>query len=155
MIIHGIRMDMLTKYVSGLVYLLLYLSHTLKSDEALYYANNALSVLYGPMCAVAVCGVLINNLFHEEIEKRDKTSALVRVGSDIFGHVLPFVLIYGDFGTGENYGIMEILVLVSLFFLFFREYMLRAYIGVPAPVLLGLAPMICVFMFYLRFYAYN
>ena len=151
MIIYGIRMDMLTKYVSGLVYALLYLSHTLKSRTHLYYINNALSILYGPMCAVAVCGVLINNLFHEQIRKRDKTSSLVRVGSDIFGHVLPFVLIYYYGPTKSDVPLAQYVVLVSLFFLFFRQYILRAYIGVPAPILLGLAPVICLFMFYIRF----
>ena len=153
MLIYGVRMDMLTKYVSGLVYVLLYISHTIRSREALYYINNALSILYGPMCAVAVCGVLINNLFHEEIKKRDKTSTLVRVGSDVFGHVLPFVLIYYYGPTKSDVTVTQYLALVAMFFLFFRRYLLRAYIGVPAPLLLGLAPVLCVFMFYTRFYS--
>ena len=153
MIVYGIRMDMLTKYVSSLVYALLYLSHTLKSRVALDYTNDALSILYGPMCAVAICGLLINSFFHEEIQKRDKTSTLVRIGSDIFGHVLPFALVYYYGPTKSNISMTQYIALLLLFFTFFREHILRAYVGVPVPVLLGLAPVICISMFYLRFHS--
>ena len=151
MIIYGIRMDMLTKYVSGLVYVLLYLSYSIKSKRTLYYVNNALSVLYGPMCAVAMCGLLINGLFHKEIRKRDNTSTLVRVGSDIFGHILPFVLLsyYGPAKTDVSLPLY--LASVALFFFVFRSYLVRAYVGVPKALLLGVAPAICIAAYYLRY----
>ena len=152
MIVYGVRMDMLTKYVSGAVYILLYLSYTLRSKAALYYIDNALGALYGPMCAVAVCGVLINSLFHDKIQERDKTTTLVRVGSDVFGHILPFILLHYYGPTKTNIAPGLYVAFVASFFVVFSNYLLKAYIGVPHALLLGVAPSICIVMFYLRFY---
>jgi len=144
-------MKTITKYISTLIYILLYLSLTIKKPNQLYYINNALSILYGPICAVAFCGLIINNFFHEEIRKRDNTSTLVRIGSDIFGHILPLVLIvlYGPKKTSVSF--IYYLIIIFIFFYLCTDYLLRVYIGVPRNLITIVAPLICITAFYMRF----
>ena len=146
-------MKAITKYISTLVYILLYLSLTLKKSNQLFYINTVLSILYGPICAVALCGLIINNFYHTEIRKRDNTSTIVRIGSDIFGHVLPLILIflYGPKKTSVSF--VHYLLIILLFFYLFTDYLLRTYIGVPKILITTIAPLICITAFYTRYYS--
>lgn len=159
MIVAGIQMKMITKYISSLVYILLYLSRTQKSKQIKSIVNNALVLLYGPMWAVSICGVIINNFYHKKIKARDKTSTIVRIGSDIFGHILPVILIY-LYGPTERqisplispliYTLIYTLI-IMLFFFTTGTYLVNTYIGVPKNLILIVAPLICLLAFYIRF----
>jgi hypothetical protein len=151
MIIFGIQMKAITKYIATLIYLLIYLSHTLQSNTKLYYINNALAVLYGPIWAVAICGVLINNFFHDKIRERDNTTSLVRIFSDIFGHILPLLFIYYYGPTKTTVSFMYYTISIIMFFVLFKNYLVDTYIGVPPSLLLLIAPLISITMFYVRF----
>jgi len=147
-----IQLRSLTKYVSTLVYILLYLSNTVTARSKLYYINNTLSLLYGPMWAVGVCGLLINSYFAEEMHRRDRQIKPLIIFSDIFGHLLPIILmvLYGPKETDIHF--IWYLSFVILFFLIFHRYLLDTYIGVPPMLILFAAPSISILAFYYRYY---
>ena len=151
MIIFGIQMKTLTKYVAAIVYLLLYLSNTIRDKKKLYYIDNFLSFLYGPIFTVGICGFLINNFFHTEIRKRDNVHPVFRILGDIFGHILPLILMinYGPDKTDIPFGIY--CLIVSVFFILLKNYLQDTYIGVPPILLLFIAPAISILAFYFKY----
>tara|TARA_B110000008_G_scaffold235595_1_gene240525 strand:- start:923 stop:1390 length:468 start_codon:yes stop_codon:yes gene_type:complete len=153
MIILGIQMKAITKYVATLVYCLLYFFQTTKNPTRAKQIGNILSILYGPITAVAIIGLVINNFYHSKIQKRDGTSIWVRIGSDIFGHILPLWLIYTYGPTQTNVSLLLYLAIIAIFFISMKKYLLETYIGVPQFLITSIAPLICIVMFYLRFCA--
>ena len=151
MIIFGIQMKAITKYIASLIYLLIYLSYTLQSNTKLYYINNVLSILYGPIWAVGICGLLINNFFHEKIRMRDNTTPSLRIFSDIFGHILPVILMYYYGPTKTSVPFVYYTCFIIAFFVLSKNYFLNTYIGVPPFLLLIIAPLISIMMFYIRY----
>ena len=148
-------MKAITKYIATAVYILLYFSNTLKTNTntntKLYYINNTLAIFYGPIWAVAICGILINNFFHDKIKKRDKTTPFVRISSDIFGHILPVILMYYYGPQKTSISFMYYIIFIIAFFVLFKNYLLDTYVGVPPLLLLVIAPLISIVMFYIRY----
>ena len=151
MILYGVNMKAITKYVSGVVYILLYLFHNLKNSIAKYYIKNILAIFYGPMWSVCICGLLINNLLGEEMHKYYKTSKLSLFLSDIFGHILPLIVIiyYGPKKTDVSF--LTYLFIIFIFFVLTKNYLIKTYIGVPPVLITTIAPSICIIMFYHKY----
>ena len=138
----------ITKYISTITYILLALSHVEKKQAII---DDILSILYGLVWVVGICGLLINNVFYEQLRKRDKLTKHRRFLIDIFGHILPLVLIYyyGPTKTRINFSYYAIAVI--LFTLLFKGFFAKIYIGVPELLFAWLAPFIAITAFYTRY----
>ena len=82
----------ITKYIAILTYVLLALYHIVKQKLLLSYINDILSILYGFVWMAGICGFIINNIFYDQMMKRDKYSRFTLFFEDIFGHILPIFL---------------------------------------------------------------
>ena len=151
MIIYGIQMKAITKYIATLFYILLYLSLYTKNSNIKYFVDNSLAILYGPIWAMAICGLIINNFYHDEIRKRDNTTTIVRIISDVFGHILPLILITLYAPQKSNIPFIYYLTIIILFFYISIDYLLDTYIGVPTVLITLVAPAICLGMYYLKY----
>ena len=103
-------------------------------------ADNALALLFGPAWSIAVCGVLINNVYFEGMAKRDRTTPLGRKVGDVFGHVLPAVVV--TLWAPDTMPITQCTYSAGLIVLFgiLVPWLREVYVGVPAWVMWGLAP---------------
>ena len=115
-------------------------------------AADVLAIMFGPAWALAVCGLLVNNVYYKGIAKRDRTTVLGRRVGDVFGHALPALLVtlYAPDQiplTKCTYS-AGIIVLVALLVPWLR----RVYIGVPGWVTWGLAPAVALAATHLRYW---
>jgi len=140
----------LTKFVSFLIYLFLFLKYT--SNYYLLFIDDILSILYGLAWATCISGLLITNIFHKEIVKRSKIKRSTLIGIDIFGHILPLYLIYYYGPKKSRVNIWYLLIAIISFIILFGKYYKNVYIGVPPFILFILSPIIIIVSFYLRFF---
>lgn len=154
MIIYGIQTKTITKYISVIIYILLYFSYTTKNKTMKYRLNQLIALLFGPIWAVGICGFLINRFFAKEMHKRDKPSKYMIIFSDIFGHILPIILITLYAPKKTNIRLYQVIIFIISFYLIFHKHLYTTYIGVPTFILFGLPPIISIIVFYLKYY-YN
>ena len=141
----------ITKYISTLIYILLILYHKIENVYINNILNDILSILYGLAWVLFICGLLINNVYHKELMKKHNLNRRTQLFGDIFGHILPLILIYNYGPTKTRIKFAHLLISVVLFTLLFGNYFTKVYVGVPPFILLFLAPSIMLFSFYNRF----
>ncbi len=145
------KVPTITKYISTLIYILLILYHKIENVYINNILNDILSILYGLAWVLFICGLLINNVYHKELMKKHNLNRRTQLFGDIFGHILPLILIYNYGPTKTRIKFSHLLISVVLFTLLFGNYFTKVYVGVPPFILLFLAPSIMLFSFYNRF----
>tara|TARA_B100000575_G_scaffold113639_1_gene90416 strand:- start:1332 stop:1817 length:486 start_codon:yes stop_codon:yes gene_type:complete len=145
------KVPTLTKYISTLIYILLILYHKIENDYIHNILNDILSILYGVAWVLFICGLLINNVYHKELMKKHNLNRRSQIFGDIFGHILPLILIYNYGPRKTRVKLSHLLILVASFILLFGNYFTEVYVGVPPFIILILAPLIILFSFYYRF----
>ena len=145
------KVPTLTKYISTLIYILLILYHKIENDYIHNILNDILSILYGVAWVLFICGLLINNVYHKELMKKHNLNRRSQIFGDIFGHILPLILIYNYGPRKTRFKLSHLLILVASFILLFGNYFTEVYVGVPPFIILILAPLIMLFSFYYRF----
>lgn len=151
--IRGFNVNTVSKYVAAAVYVAASIRYVARSGgRAHRVAGDALSLLLGPAWAIAVCGVLVNNVFYAEIESRDKTTRLGRLRGDLFGHILPAVVATQSAPdtipvTSCTYSATVMIAVAALF-----PWLEKVYVGVPGWVIWGLAPAVAVAATHFRYW---
>ena len=142
-IVGGLNPLTVSKYFAAAVYIAALSKAMTKTGTRFHlWSDNALAVLFGPAWAIAVCGALVNNVYFRAMAARDKTTRLGRGLGDVFGHILPalVVTIYAPAAfpvTGCTYS-AGVILLVALC----GRWLQGVYVGVPWWVVWALAPAI-------------
>ena len=143
----------ISKYFAATVYLAAIIKYfSAAGGKVRQGADNVLAVMFGPAWAIAICGLLVNNVFYKGIAKRDKTTLLGRRVGDIFGHVLPavFVTMYAPDLIPMS-SCTYTTIVVALFALLV-PVLRQVYVGVPGWVLWGLAPFVVLFAAHAKYW---
>ena len=105
-------------------------------------AANALSLLFGPICAVSICGFLVNNVYHREMAKRDRTTRLGRLLGDLIGHVFPAILAYAFSARRMPISMTAFVLTIVPLYLLTVPHLCAVYVGLPRWVPEWLAPVV-------------
>ena len=103
-------------------------------------ASDALALLFGPICAVSVCGFLVNNVYHRELARRDRTTYLGRVLGDVVGHVFPPVLAFIYSSKRMPVSMAAFALTVLPLYALTVPHLCAVYVGMPKWVPEWLAP---------------
>ena len=142
----------ISKYVALSVYISVIVLH-LKPENSRAHrtASNALALLFGPAWAVAICGLLINNVFYRAMERRDRTTPAGRLLGDVFAHVAPAALVClyapATFPVSKTSYAAAILTLLTLL----GPWLCDVYVGVPRSLIWVAAPAILLGATYARY----
>ncbi len=149
----GLNLEMVSTYVAMAVYVAAGIQYiTRKRSKIHRTAGQALALLFGPAWAVAVCGLLVNNVLHHDIAKRDKTTPLGRRVGDILGHLLPAAIV--TLRAPDMLAVTKcaysafVIVAVALL----APWLRRVYVGVPGWVVWGLGPAVALIATHLRYW---
>ena len=142
----------ISKYFATTVYIstiIKYFTH--RATRSHQGADNALAVIFGPAWAIAVCGLLVNNFFYKDIAKRDKTTLIGRRLGDIFGHIIPAIIV--TMYAPDRLPISKTTYIsgILIIFLVLIPWLQKVYVGVPGWVIWGLAPSITIISTCLRY----
>ncbi len=143
----------ITKYVAAVVYAasgIVYLD--VGSAGTQKNARNVLGVAFGPAWAIAVCGLLVNNVYYKELAKRDRTTLLGRRVGDVFGHALPAAVATALGPKALPVSLPTYSLVLLCIYALALPMLERVYVGVPTWVLWGLAPFTMLAATYLRYY---
>ena len=105
-------------------------------------AADALSLLFGPICAVSICGFLVNNVYHKEMAKRDRTTRLGRLLGDVVGHVLPPILAYAFSARRMPITMTAFALTIVPLYMLTVPHLCAVYVGMPRWVPEWLAPVV-------------
>ena len=141
----------ITKYIAILTYIFVALSRIVKQKPSIDYINDILCILYGFVWAVAICGILINNIFYKKIMQRHNLSRYKLIFDDIFGHILPLYLIYYYAPKTTRVMFRYYALFIILFTILLGNFFATVYVGVPKPLLVIAAPLIAISAFYIRY----
>ena len=122
----------MTTYVSAISIILL-LVYLIKPNKN---ADNLSTIMYGLTTGGLVIGILVNRIYGDDLKNR--------LAWDIFGHILPFVIIY--FIAPKKTEMKFNNIVLYLIFIFCLYLMLvgieNVYVGIPNYIKYGLYPAI-------------
>ena len=136
-----------TPYVSILVYLTVILRLFVQNR----FLDNFMSILFSITWAMGVTGIVINAFYAEKLMKKFKITQEMKTVGDIFGHLIPPVLITLFGPTQTQIPFMLIVALALALPIICYQYLVSVYIGVPPFILIGLPAVVFVLSFYLRY----
>ena len=105
---------------------------------------------------MGICGLIINAYFYQQILQKYHLSRWMQHFSDVFGHLLPLILMYfyAPRKTDLTFPAMLLIYLVlSVGYFFIVGNPAEVYVGVPAPVLFLLPPAVLLLATYFRFFS--